>query len=202
MLSCHAFRRPFRRLAPGPLAMMMLVVVAVAMIGGARLGPAPANATIMQYLEIEDLARLSSDIFHGEVVSTNVYWNDDRTHIYTAIRVQINETFKGWTRHDQIVTITQPGGEKDGIRMDYAGRPEFAVSEPVALFTIRGKKGDFIIVGLKQGKMRIERNEVVRDFSGIMLVDGASRGKRLRPVAPKSTRLTVNEFRNRIARGR
>ncbi|MCG3163234.1 MAG: hypothetical protein JMDDDDMK_04619 [Acidobacteria bacterium] len=161
-----------------------------------------ANATIMQYLDIEDLTRLSSDIFHGQVVSTSVYWNAERTSIYTAIRVRIGETFKGSTRRDQIVTVTQPGGEKDGIRMDYAGRPEFAAGESVALFTIRGKRDDFIVVGLKQGKMRVERSEVIRDFSGITLVDGAGRGKSLRPVNLKSTRLTVDELRNRIARVR
>lgn len=199
MLSSPAFGRPFKRRACSPFVMTLIVA---AIIGAASVAPSPANATIMQYLEIEDLARLSSDIFRGQVVSTNAYWNAERTHIYTAIRVQINETFKGSTYRDQTVTVTQPGGEKDGIRMDYAGRPEFTVGEPVALFTIRGKKDDFIIVGLKQGKMRIERNEVVRDFSGILLLDRAGRGKGLRPVTLKSTRLTVDEFRNRITRGR
>lgn len=172
------------------LAVMLIVAVMTA----------PARATIMQYLEIEELTRLSSDIFHGQVVSTSVYWNAERTHIYTAVRVRINETFKGLTRRDQIVTVTQPGGEKDGIRMDYAGRPEFAEGESVALFTLRGKRDDFIVVGLKQGKMRVERGEVIRDFSGIMLVDGVGRGRSLRPVNLKSTRLTMGEFRNRVAR--
>ncbi|MGH9853858.1 MAG: hypothetical protein ACREBD_28785 [Blastocatellia bacterium] len=172
------------------------------MIAAATLAPTPANATIMRYLEIEDLAKLSSDIFRGQVVSTSAYWNAERTSVYTAIRVRINETFKGSTYRDQTVTVTQPGGEKNGIRMDYAGRPEFTVGELVALFTVHGKKGDFIIVGLKQGKMRIERNEVARDFSGILLLDGTGRGKALRPMALKSTRLTVDEFRSRVTRGR
>jgi len=199
MLSSPAFRRPVKHRACSPFVMTL---VAAAIIATASVAPPAANATIMQYLEIEDLARLSSDIFRGQVVSASVYWNAERTHIYTAIRVQINETFKGSTYRDQTVTVTQPGGEKDGIRMDYAGRPEFTMGEPVALFTIRGKNDDFIIVGLKQGKMRIERNEVVRDFSGILLVDGAGRGKGLRPATLKSTRLTVDELRNRITRGR
>jgi hypothetical protein len=154
----------------------------------------------MQFLDIEDLARLSSDIFHGQVVSASGYWGADDAHIYTAVRVRISETFKGSTRRNQIVTVTQPGGEKDGIRMDYAGRPEFATGESVALCAIRGKKDDFIVVGLKQGKMRVEGDEVVRDFSGITLLDGAGRGKSLRPINLKSKRLTVDEFRNRIAR--
>lgn len=186
MLFPHALKRSARL----SLAVMMIVAIMTA----------PARATIMRYLEIEELTRLSSDVFHGQVVSTSVYWNAERTHIYTAVRVRINETFKGSTRRDQIVTVTQPGGEKDGIRMDYSGRPEFAVGESVALFTIRGKKDNFIVVGLKQGKMRVERGEVIRDFSGIVLVDGVGRGKSLRSINLKSTRLTMDELRNRVAR--
>jgi hypothetical protein len=162
----------------------------------------PASATIMQFLEIEDLTRLSSDVFHGQVISTNTYWNAERTHIYTSIRLRVSESFKGSTRRDQIVTVAQPGGEKDGFRMDYAGRPEFAVGESVALFTIRGKNDDFIVVGLKQGKMRVERGEIIRDFSGIMLVERPNGGRNLRPVAPRSTRLTMEELRRSIARAR
>ncbi|MGE0126888.1 MAG: hypothetical protein AB7U82_02195 [Blastocatellales bacterium] len=189
------FPRVWKRSARLPLAATLIAALVIAAV-------TTANATIMQYLEIEDLTRLSSDIFHGQVVSTNVYWNAERTHIYTAVRVRIGESFKGSTRRDQIVSVTQPGGERDGIRMDYAGRPEFAVGESVALFTVHGKKDDFIVVGLKQGKMRVERDQVVRDFSGIMLVDRVGRGKSLRPVNLKSTHLAMNEFRNRVARGR
>ncbi|MGH9853346.1 MAG: hypothetical protein ACREBD_26190 [Blastocatellia bacterium] len=176
--------------------------IAAMTIAVAMIVTLPASATIMQYLEIEDLTRLSSDVFHGQVISTNTYWNAERTHIYTSVRVRISESFKGATRRDQFVTVTQPGGEKDGLRMDYAGRPEFAVGESVALFTVRGKNDDFIVVGLKQGKMRVERGEIVRDFSGIMLVERLNGGRNLRPVTPRSTRLTMEELRNRIARAR
>jgi hypothetical protein len=180
-------------------ARLFLAAIAIA---AAMIVTRPTSATIMQYLEIEVLTRLSSDVFHGQVSSTDTRWNAERTHIYTSVRVRISESFKGATRRDQIVTVTQPGGEKDGIRMDYAGRPEFAAGESVALFTVRGKHDDFIIVGLKQGKMRVERGDVVRDFSGIMLVERSSGGRSLRPATPRSTRLTMEELRNRIARAR
>ncbi len=180
------------------------LLFAALMIAAPFIATSPANATIMQYLEIEDLTRLSSDIFHGQVISTATYWNAERTHIYTGVRVRVSESFKGSTRRDQVVTVTQPGGERDGIRMDYAGRPEFTAGESVALFTVRGRHNDFIVVGLKQGKMRVEGREVIRDFSGIMLVDRPNRparsGERLRTVTPKSTRLNVEELRGRIAR--
>jgi hypothetical protein len=192
----------FRRLPKHSIGLLFAAIaLAVAMIASS-----PASATIMQYLEIEELTRLSSDVFHGQVVQVSVGWNAERTHIYTSARVRVSESFKGSTRRDQIVTITQLGGEKDGIRMDYAGRPEFTAGESAALFTVRGKNDDFIVVGLKQGKMRVERGEIVRDFSGIMLVErptsGSGRSDSSRPVAPKSTRLSLEELRNRVARTR
>ncbi len=178
------------------------LLLATLMIAAAMIAAMRADATIMQYLEIEDLTRLSSDVFHGRIISTDTFWNAERTHIYTSVRVRVGESFKGSTRRDQVVVVTQLGGEKDGVKMDYAGRPEFAAGEAVALFTARGKRGDFIVVALKQGKLRVEGSEVVRDFSGITLVDHPHRGRSLRSIAPKSTRLTMDELRNRIARAR
>src|SRR5215471_4179403 len=117
---------------------MLVTAVAVAF----AMTPTRAIATVMQYLTIEDLTGLSSDIFRGQVVSTSVSWGADHKRIYTSVRVRVEETFKGSPRVDQVITVTQLGGEKDGIRMDYAGRPEFAVGEEVALFTVRGGNDD------------------------------------------------------------
>src|SRR5262245_42822343 len=160
----------------------------------------PARATIMKYLEIEDLTRLSSDIFQGQVVSTDTIWNQERTRIYTLVRVRVNETFKGRTRLAQIVTVTQFGGEKDGIKMDYLGRPDFKEGESVVLFTTRGKGNDLTVVALKQGKMNLIGNEIKRDFSGITLVDSLAQGKTLHPISMKSSQITIDELRNRIAK--
>src|SRR5262249_49565083 len=112
-----------------PLRVIILVCAVIALILPS------AQATIMKYLEIEDLARLSSDVFQGQVLSIDTYWNRERTRIYTALQVHVNESFKGTTRRDQLVTVVQLGGEKDGIKMDYAGRPEFRTGESVVLFT-------------------------------------------------------------------
>jgi hypothetical protein len=155
----------------------------------------------MQYLEIEELTRLSSDIFHGQIISTETQWNAERTRIYTHVRVRIDEPLKGSTRRSETVTVIQLGGEKDGIKMDYAGRPEFSAGESVVLFTTRGNNHNFTVIALKQGKMRVEGGEVKREFSGLTLVDRASNGN-LRPVAVRPTRMMFDELRNRIARTR
>lgn len=183
-----------RRSAHLRLSLFACIVAACAVI--------PARATIMQFLEVEDLTRLSSDIFHGQIVSVETVWNAEHTRIYTKVRLRVDEALKGSTRRSEIITITQLGGERDGIKIDYAGRPEFSQGESVVLFTTPGKSSDFTVVALKQGKMHVAGSEVTRDFSGITLVDPKSRGKNLQTLSIKSTRLTLDELRTRIARTR
>lgn len=158
-----------------------------------------AQATIMRYLEVEDLTRLSSDVFQGYVLSSHTYWNDEHTKIYTEVRFQVKAAFKGGVAAGQTVTITQLGGEKDGVMLDFAGRPEFKDGEESILFTTRGKKSDFVVMGMKQGKMRVDGNEVVRDLSGITLVERESTGNSLQTVQPKRTRFALDELRHRIS---
>ncbi len=157
---------------------------------------APAYGTMMYYLEVEDLTRLSTEVFRGQVMSVTTYWNAGRTRIYTGIRVRIDEPLKGRERAGRVVTVTQLGGELDGVRMDYAGRPEFREGEAVLLFATRGKRDDYIVVALKQGKMRLEGREAVREFSGISFIQRA--GSRTLPT--RTVRLPLEEVRTRIAR--
>jgi len=162
----------------------------------------PAYGTMMYFLEVEDLTRLSTDIFRGRVVTANTYWNGGRTRIYTAIHIRIEESLKGATSRGATVTVTQPGGERDGVRMDYAGRPVFDPGESVVLFTIRGRNNDYIVVGLKQGKMNVDGDRVTRDFSGITLVQRFKGETRIKMAGTGDTRLTLAQLRARIARTR
>ncbi|MEO6724100.1 MAG: hypothetical protein ABIU20_03720 [Blastocatellia bacterium] len=161
----------------------------------------------MQRLEIEELVRNSSDVFHGQIVSTETYWNAEHTRIYTGVRIHINETLKGIVKRGDLVKVVQLGGEKDGVRMDYAGRPEFAMGESAVLFTTRNRNNDLTVVALKQGKMRVEGQTVTRDFSGLTLINGTKAGKDLQPLKSSPTQLTsvqltMDELRQRVARAK
>jgi hypothetical protein len=162
----------------------------------------PARATIMEYLAVSNLTRLSTDIFHGEVISTETYWNAERTRIYTRISVRIYETFKGSLGRSETVTVTQLGGIKDGFKMDYAGRPDFSVGKSAVLFTTRGKNNDFIVVGLKQGKMEVTGDEVIRDFSGITMVKRSPGSQGLQQLTVRPERMRIAELRRQIEAAR
>jgi hypothetical protein len=158
----------------------------------------PAPASPMKFLTLEELASRSSDVLYGQVISTETYWNADRTRIYTRVLVRIGETFKGSLRSSETVTVTQFGGEKDGVRWACTVCPEFSAGENLVLFTTRGKKNNLIVVGLKQGKMTVEGGEVKRDFSGITFVERAPDGRGFRQMAVKPERLTIDQLRKRI----
>ncbi len=157
------------------------------------------KATIMQRLEVEELARNSTDVFHGQIVSTQTYWNAEHTRIYTGVNVRINESFKGSARRGETIRVAQLGGEKDGFKTDYAGRPEFTAGETVVLFTTRTRSNELTVVGLKQGKMLVNGQSVTRDFSGLMLIERLKSGKEPQLLKTTSMQLTLNELRQRVS---
>jgi hypothetical protein len=179
-------------LTPTRLLLLLLLAAAALFIA------LSSQATIMQRLEIEELTRSSTDVFHGQILSTETYWNAEHTRIYTGVRVRINEPFKGAARRGETIKVVQLGGEKDGVKMDYAGRPEFAAGESVVLFTTRNRNSELTVVALKQGKMRVEGPNVIRDFSGLTLLDGVKAGKPIQPVRALPTQLTMDELRQRV----
>src|SRR5260370_13459615 len=78
-------------------------VLAVMLLGLA----AGLQATIMKFLDVEDLTPISTHIFRGEVLSNQSQWSDDHKTIYTATRIRVSEGFKGALAQGQIVTINQ-----------------------------------------------------------------------------------------------
>lgn len=157
------------------------------------------KATIMQRLEVEELARNSTDVFHGQIASTQTYWNAEHTRIYTGVNVRINENFKGSALRGETIRVTQLGGEKDGFKTDYAGRPEFTVGESVVLFTTRTRNNELTVVGLKQGKMLVNGQSVIRDFSGIVMMERSKSGKELQPLKISSMQFPLSELRRRVS---
>ncbi len=156
----------------------------------------------MRHLDVEELTRLSSDIYIGQVLSATASWDETHTRLFTEVQFQVREPLKGAARAGETIRVRQLGGEKDGIKMDYAGRPVFTPGETLVLFTAKGKNDHLTVVGLKQGKMNIEGDEVRRDFSGLMLVEASAGGKQLRPFTPKSIRMALTELRERVSKAK
>ncbi|HMV86084.1 MAG TPA: hypothetical protein PLD20_31620 [Blastocatellia bacterium] len=179
-----------------PLTLLLLLLLAAAAIFLAL----SAQATVVQRLEIEELTRLSTDVFHGEIVSTQTYWNAEHTRIYTGVNVRINESLKGSSRRGETIKVVQLGGEKDGSKTDYAGRPEFQAGESAILFTTRTRNNELTVVGLKQGKMQVNGQTVTRDFSGLTVLERSKSGGELQAAKASPMQLTLTELRERVMR--
>jgi hypothetical protein len=164
---------------------------------------ASSPAQDMRFLDVEDLTRISTHVFRGEVLSNEVKWADDHHAIYTSTRIRVDEGLKGPLSSGQIVTVNQLGGEIDGMKLDYQGRPIFTVGESVLLFTTEPKPDSLVVMALKQGKMRIEGDAAVRDLSGIDFVSSQSASRIPQKSGAKpQERIPLSQVRTRIARAK
>ena len=108
-----------------------------------------ARATSLQHLDTRELTLESNDIVVGQVESVRSYWNDSHTKILTDVAVRVSESFKGATGS---ITLTQLGGQVDGMRYDVPGCPVFRTGEQALLFVWRDSRGRAQVNGLAQGK--------------------------------------------------
>ena len=165
-----------------------------------------ALATTIIRQDTRALVQGSSDIVVGRVASVRPHWDESHQHIVTDVDVDVSESFKGEKRR---VTLTQLGGEVDGMRLTVDGSPAFSVGEEALLFVWRDARGVAQLNGLGQGKFEIQRDEatgervLARGVPGL----GFSDARTLRPMragaaAPRvSLARMLNEIQRALARG-
>jgi len=129
-----------------PLRRRWLVLVAAAL-------PAVAHATTVRHLDLASLTHGSQEIVIGTVESARSYWNPQHTRIMTDVVVSVSRSLKG-AETDRI-TLTQLGGEADGVRVTVPGAPVFREREETLLFVWRDARGRAQVNGLGQGKFDI-----------------------------------------------
>ncbi|OGU00768.1 MAG: hypothetical protein A2W29_13490 [Gemmatimonadetes bacterium RBG_16_66_8] len=178
------------------MAILRLLPPAIA----ALLIASAACATQVLRLDTRELARSSSDIVIGTVDSTRSYWNAEHTRILTDITVVVSETLKG--PGPSRLTLTQVGGEVDGMRLSVAGTAVFMSGEEALLFVWRDAKGRAQVNGLAQGKFEIQRDPqggervVTRRIDGLALRDPRT----LRAVQPaeRAGRVRLDDLKREI----
>ena len=114
------------------------------------------RATTLAHLDTRTLTRSSPQIVIGRVVVARAHWNEAHTRIVTDVDVAVSETLKGVPA--ERVTLTQLGGEVDGVKVSVAGCAAFRPGEEALLFVWRDARGHAQLTGLAQGKFEIERD--------------------------------------------
>jgi hypothetical protein len=125
------------------LAVLFLLLVAV-----------PAHATIVIRAGVEDLTDKATVVVRGEVTHVESLWNEAHTTIQTKARIRVAAVLKGEAGAEIVATF--PGGQVGEDRMKVSGVPAFEKGEEVVIFLWKNRDGDYLPLGLNQGKFRIE----------------------------------------------
>ena len=141
-------------------------------------------ATILKPLNMAKLVEKSSLIVQGQVSDIRGAWNGNQTMILTEIDItlaQANAVLKG-EQVNNTITLKLWGGTVSDRTTIVLGNPSFSMNENVLLFLRPGRRGDFNgffrLVGMAQGKYRVENGVAKRDLRNIAFV-GANRPETL-----------------------
>ncbi len=140
----------------------------IAALAFAALAACPAaHASQVIHLDTRALTRESSDIVIGTVGEQHAHWNAAHTMIVTDVTIRVSQALKGGGGD---LTLTQVGGEVDGLRYAVEGSASFRGGEDVLVFAWRDGAGRAQVDGLGQGKFEIRRDPV----SGTRMVQRAA----------------------------
>lgn len=169
-----------------------LVVAAALAVG------APAFATTMLKLDVPAMSRAADAVVRGKVTKVQSRWTDDQRKIVTDVELQVSETLKG--SPPKTVKIVQPGGVVGDIGQRVDGVAEFKEGEECVVFLERQGDKVFSVVGMAQGKLKVERSSdgkasfAVPSDVNAMLVDPVTREQ----VAPSMTPVPLETLRTTV----
>jgi hypothetical protein len=114
---------------------------------------APLQATTVPEMSFDEVVARSAVIVHGKVVRSRSSWDPERTAIWTHYDIQVRTRLKGGP--GAIVTVSEPGGEVDGKRMQIVGAPRYEIGDEVVVFATETPIGYLRTCGWGQGKFEV-----------------------------------------------
>jgi hypothetical protein len=141
------------------------------------------TAAQLPRISFEELVNGSQFIVHGRVARKWCGWDAKHKYIWTHYELEVAENVRG--AMGARVTVSEPGGEIDGIGQSFGGALPYAAGEEVVLFLDRTPIGFLRTVGGGQGKFTVGSGGQARaNLAGVELVDlpGARKGTPLSSV--------------------
>ena len=167
----------------------------IAPVLAAFLITSPAEGSILQGLELEELTAKADRIVLGRVLVSESFLHPDG-QIGTWHRIEVEREIRGNAPDDREVIVETLGGQIGDISMRVEGEATFRVGERVLVFVRGGGPYTaFRAVGMGQGVMRVRMEqgvETVRQSrEGLMLLrrDAQGRLKRSLGAVPQPERL-------------
>ena len=124
------------------------------------LAPALASATIVVPQTVEELARSSSAVVRAKVLQRQSAWDDAHRRIHTHTELEVLETVHSTGAVPKSLLVRTMGGEVGDIGMRVSGVARFEVGEEVLVFLGPDPldAGEFQVIGMSQGKYKIDRS--------------------------------------------
>ncbi|MFT4621690.1 MAG: hypothetical protein ACI8PZ_000342 [Myxococcota bacterium] len=130
-------------------------VAAAALAIGLLAAPAPANASYLAELSIEDRTDAAAYIVEGEVLEVWTELGAGGT-VWTRARVRVDEQLKGDDLPKEVV-IDSLGGRHGDLTMRVVGAAVFSEGEKLFVFLDELGSGRLVPIGKFQGKFTIRR---------------------------------------------
>lgn len=155
MHSSQWIRAPWRRLRSFGLVRGACAVAAIALAVAA-----PAAASLVVAMDVDELTRRADRVVVGEVLAVESAWDERHEQIVSTIEVAVADAWKGAAPAGGRLRIVQPGGTVGEVEMRVHGLPQFTAGERAVLF-LRADKADaktpasalrHALVGLGQGR--------------------------------------------------
>lgn len=113
-----------------------------------------ASATSLQQISFEELVDRADSIVVGRVTRTWSDWDADHKFIWTNSEVAVESASKGSL--NRTVTVSELGGEADGVSMTVAGSPRYVQGEHVVVFLKQNAGMAYRTLGWTQGHYQID----------------------------------------------
>ena len=117
-----------------------------------------AYATVVVPVSVDEMSREAAAVVRAKVVSQQSAWDDAHRRIHTYTELQVLERIQGEV--EGTVVIRTLGGSGGDVGMKVSGTTRFDVGEEVVVFLSQDRlqSGQFNVIGMSQGKYRVDRS--------------------------------------------
>ena len=167
--------------------------------------PAPARASVLLQLKLENLVAHAESIVEAEVISSRGFWSADRRSINTetTLRVERGLLERERPAAGQTIVVNTLGGKVGNVRMHVAGAPRLREGERVILF-LEKRQGRRWVVGMNQGVFDLVKRDgeahVRQRLRGAALVQKTAGGLKSVPSRPITEEIW--RFKERVVKAR
>ncbi len=112
-----------------------------------------ADAAASPSLSFDSLIRNSDLVVYGRVVQSRYLFDPASGLTWTETDIRILETLKG--EPGSAITVSEPGGLREGVGEYYPGVPQFQPGQELVLFLYRASGNRLRVTGAMQGFYRV-----------------------------------------------